>query len=32
MFSELSPEKLLGLDEALKKIGKRAVVLMEKRR
>jgi MarR family 2-MHQ and catechol resistance regulon transcriptional repressor len=30
VFSELSPEELQGLEEALKKIGKRAAALMEK--
>jgi len=29
VFSELSPEELRGLEEALKKIGKRAAALME---
>jgi hypothetical protein len=29
VFSELSPEKLGGLEVALKKIGKRAAALME---
>jgi MarR family 2-MHQ and catechol resistance regulon transcriptional repressor len=29
LFSELSPEELLGLEVALKKIGKRAAALME---
>ena len=32
VFSELSPEKLSGLEVALKKIGKRAAGLMEPRR
>ena len=31
VFSELSPEELRALEEALKKIGKRADVLMEQR-
>ena len=31
VFSELSPEELLGLGVALKKIGKRAAALMEQR-
>ena len=31
MFSELSPEELRGLEVALKKVGKRAVALMEQR-
>jgi len=30
VFSELSPEELRGLEVALKKVGKRAVALMEK--
>ena len=29
VFSELSPEELRGLEEALKKVGKRAAALME---
>src|SRR5437764_4315240 len=29
VFSELSPEELLGLEAALKKVGKRAAALME---
>ena len=29
VFSELSPEELCGLETALKKVGKRAVALME---
>ncbi len=29
VFSELSPEELCGLETALKKVGKRAAVLME---
>src|SRR6201994_3041148 len=29
VFSELTPEELLGLETALKKVGKRAAVLME---
>jgi hypothetical protein len=29
VFSELSPEELRGLETALKKVGKRAAVLME---
>jgi MarR family transcriptional regulator, 2-MHQ and catechol-resistance regulon repressor len=29
VFSELSPEELRGLDTALKKVGKRAAVLLE---
>ena len=29
VFSELSPEELRGLETALKKVGKRAVTLME---
>src|SRR6201996_5366325 len=31
VFSELSPEELHNLEEALKKVGKRAAALMEKR-
>jgi MarR family transcriptional regulator, 2-MHQ and catechol-resistance regulon repressor len=31
VFSELSPEKLRSLEEALKKVGKRAAALMEER-
>jgi hypothetical protein len=31
VFSELSSEELRGLEVALKKIGKRAAALMEKR-
>jgi MarR family 2-MHQ and catechol resistance regulon transcriptional repressor len=31
VFSELSPEELRNLEAALKKIGKRAVALMEQR-
>ena len=31
VFSELSPEELRGLEVALKKVGKRAAALMEKR-
>src|SRR5215467_11659867 len=31
VFSELSPEELRGLELALKKVGKRAAALMEKR-
>ena len=31
VFSELSPKELRGLEEALKKIGKRASALMEQR-
>ena len=31
VFSELSPEELVGLEAALKKVGKRAAALMEKR-
>jgi hypothetical protein len=31
VFSELSPEELLSLEVALKKIGKRAAALMEPR-
>ena len=30
VFSELNPEELRGLETALKKVGKRAVTLMEK--
>ena len=29
VFSELNPEELCALEEALKKIGKRAAALME---
>ena len=31
VFSELSPDELRGLEVTLKKIGKRAAVLMEQR-
>jgi MarR family transcriptional regulator, 2-MHQ and catechol-resistance regulon repressor len=31
VFSELSPEEILGLETALKKVGKRAAALMEQR-
>src|SRR6201984_103937 len=31
VFSELSPEELCGLETALKRVGKRAATLMEKR-
>jgi hypothetical protein len=31
VFSELSPEELLGLEVTLKKIGRRAAALMEQR-
>ena len=31
VFSELSPEELLGLEVALKKVGKQAAALMEQR-
>jgi hypothetical protein len=31
VFAELSPEELCGLEVALKRVGKRAAALMERR-